>query len=80
MAYQALMLVGLQAHPESFPISANVVSFSRETQEKLRHKAVKNNAVYVALGVTLQGEKQLLGLWVRHTEGAKFWLAIFIEL
>lgn len=79
-AYQALMLVGLQAHPESFRISANVVSFSRETQEKLRHKAVKNNAVYVALGVTLQGEKELLGLWVSHTEGAKFWLAIFIEL
>lgn len=41
---------------------------------------VKIKAVYVALGVTLQGEKELLGLWVRETEGAKFWLAVFTEL
>jgi len=30
--------------------------------------------------VTLQGEKELLGLWVSETEGAKFWLAVFTEL
>ncbi len=41
---------------------------------------VKNKAVYVALGVTLQGEKELLGLWISETEGAKFWLSIFTEL
>ena len=41
---------------------------------------VKNKAVYVALGVNLQGEKELLGLWVSETEGAKFWLAVFTEL
>jgi putative transposase len=41
---------------------------------------VKTKAVYVALGVTLQGEKDLLGLWVSDTEGAKFWLAVFTEL
>lgn len=33
-----------------------------------------------AWGVTLQGEKALLGLWVSDTEGAKFWLGVFTEL
>jgi transposase-like protein len=41
---------------------------------------VKSKAVYVALGVNLQGEKELLGLWISETEGAKFWLAVFTEL
>ena len=41
---------------------------------------VKNRAVYLALGVNLQGEKELLGLWVGESEGAKFWLAVFTEL
>ncbi len=45
---------------------------------KSRHDgAVKTKAVYVALGITLAGEKELLGLWVSETEGAKFWLAVF---
>ncbi len=48
---------------------------------KSRHEgAVKTKAVYVALGVTLAGEKELLGLWVSETEGAKLWLAVFTEL
>ncbi len=41
---------------------------------------VKTKAVYMALGVNLQGEKELLGLWVGETEGATFWLAVFTEL
>ena len=48
---------------------------------KSRHEgAVKTKAVYVALGVTVAGEKELLGLWVSETEGAKFWLAVFTDL
>ena len=48
---------------------------------KSRHEgAVKTKAVYVALGVTLAGEKERLGLWVNDTEGAKCWLAVFTEL
>ncbi len=48
---------------------------------KSRHEgAVKTKAVYVALGVTLGGEKALLGLWVSETEGAKFWLSVFTAL
>jgi len=41
---------------------------------------VKNKAVYLALGVNLAGEKELLGLWMNETEGAKFWLSVFNDL
>jgi len=48
---------------------------------KFRHDgAVKPKAVYVALGVTLAGAKELWGLWVSETEGAKFWLSVFTDL
>jgi len=42
--------------------------------------AVQNQAVYVALGINLEGQKDLLGLWVGETEGAKFWLNVLTEL
>lgn len=42
--------------------------------------AVNNRHVYVALGINMQGEKELLGLWLAQTEGAKFWLSILTEL
>jgi putative transposase len=38
--------------------------------------AVKNKAVYLALGMNLDGIKQVLGLWTEQTEGAKFWLRV----
>lgn len=41
---------------------------------------VKKKAVYVALGMTLQGEREVLGLWFQQTEGAKFWLSVLTEL
>ena len=41
---------------------------------------IRNKAVYLALGINLQGEKELLGLWMAETEGAKFWLSVFNEL
>jgi putative transposase len=41
---------------------------------------VRVKAVYLALGVNLQGEKELLGLWIAQTEGAKFWLQVVTEL
>jgi len=41
---------------------------------------VKNCAVYLALGLTLEGNKELLGLWVGEEEGAKFWLSVLTEL
>lgn len=41
---------------------------------------VRRKAVYLALGVNLDGEKELLGLWVGQSEGAKFWLQVLTEL
>ncbi len=39
-----------------------------------------NKAVFVALGVNLEGRKELLGLWIAENEGAKFWLNVLTEL
>jgi hypothetical protein len=41
---------------------------------------VKNKAVYVALALNPDGEKDVLGLWIEQTEGAKFWLKVVNEL
>lgn len=41
---------------------------------------VQNKAVYVALGVRVDGQREVLGLWIEQTEGAKFWLKVFNEL
>jgi putative transposase len=41
---------------------------------------VKNKAVYVALGINVEGIKEVLGLWVEQTEGAKFWMRVMTEL
>lgn len=42
--------------------------------------SVRVKAVYLALGINLSGEKELLGLWIAQTEGAKFWLQVVTEL
>jgi putative transposase len=41
---------------------------------------VQNKAIYVVLGVNLEGQKEVLGLWVAQNEGAKFWLQVLTEL
>ncbi len=41
---------------------------------------VKNKAIYLAIGVTIEGFKEVLGLWIAQTEGAKFWLQVVTEL
>lgn len=43
-------------------------------------KTVINKSIYLALGVTLEGHKELLGLWISENEGAKFWLNVLTEL
>jgi len=43
-------------------------------------RVTQNQAVYLALGVNLEGEKELLGIWVAQSEGAKFWLSVLTEL
>ena len=48
---------------------------------KMRHEGrVGNRAVYVATGITLEGAKDVLGMWTGATEGAKFWLSVLTEL
>jgi putative transposase len=42
--------------------------------------AVRNKACYVAVGVNLDGERDVLGLWFQQAEGAKFWLQVLTEL
>ena len=41
---------------------------------------VENRAVYVAIGITLAGQKEVLGLWTSANEGAKFWLQVLTEM
>lgn len=43
-------------------------------------KKVINKAIYLALGVNMEGHKELLGLWLSENEGAKFWLNVLTEL
>src|SRR5438552_1569815 len=48
---------------------------------KMRHEGrVENRAVYVAIGVRLDGFKEVLGLWTAITEGSKSWLTIITEI
>lgn len=50
-------------------------------QVKVRDGAhIRNKAIYLAIGINLAGTKEVLGLWVAQTEGAKFWLQIVTEL
>jgi len=44
------------------------------------NQRVIKRSMYVALGVNLEGHKELLGLWLADTEGAKFWLSVLTEL
>jgi putative transposase len=57
------------------------VVFFDALRVKIRDEgSVKNKAVYLALGIQRDGTKDVLGLWIQQTEGAKFWLAVMNEL
>lgn len=48
---------------------------------KVREQGVvRNKHVYLALGISLEGKKEVLGMWLETTEGAKFWLKVITEL
>jgi putative transposase len=48
---------------------------------KIREEgSVRNKSVYVALGIRMDGNKEVLGLWIEATEGARFWLNVITEL
>lgn len=44
------------------------------------HSRVINKSVYLALGINLEGRKELLGMWIAQSEGAKFWLSVMTEI
>ena len=57
------------------------VVFFDALRVKIREDAVvRNKAVYLALGVQADGKRDILGLWIENTEGAKFWMKVFNEL
>ena len=57
------------------------VVFFDALRVKIREDAVvRNKAVYLALGVLSDGTRDILGLWIENTEGAKFWMKVFNDL
>ncbi len=57
------------------------VVFFDALRVKIREEAtVCNKAVYLALGVRRDGTREVLGLWIEQTEGAKFWMRVFTDL
>jgi putative transposase len=57
------------------------VIFFDALRVKIREDAVvRNKAIYLALGVLSDGTRDILGLWIEGTEGAKFWLKVFNDL
>jgi putative transposase len=57
------------------------VVFFDALRVKIREDGVvRNKAVYLALGVLADGTRDILGLWIENTEGAKFWMRVFNDL
>jgi len=57
------------------------VVFFDALRVKIREDAVvRNKAIYLALGVLADGTREILGLWIENTEGAKFWMKVFNDL
>ena len=57
------------------------VVFFDALRVKIREDAVvRSKAVYLALGILPDGSKDILGLWIENTEGAKFWMKVFNDL
>jgi putative transposase len=57
------------------------VIFFDALRVKIREdNVVRNKAVYLALGIRRDGSREILGLWIENTEGAKFWMKVFNDL
>jgi len=67
-----------QARPLE-PVYA-VVFFDAIRVKTREDNVVRNKAVYLALGVRRDGTREILGLWIESTEGAKFWMKVFNDL
>jgi putative transposase len=64
------------------PLEASyAIVFFDALRVKIRDEGVvKNKAVYLAIGMRCSGHKEILGLWIEQTEGAKFWLRVMSEI
>ncbi len=62
--------------PQPIPVSPPLLIERRIRDEGF----VRNKAIYIALGVLPDGTKEILGIWIEQTEGAKFWLRVVNEL
>src|SRR3982074_2956588 len=61
--------------------ATSAIVFFDAIRVKIRNEGLVNNrAVYLAIGVRCSGHKEILGLWIEQTEGAKFWLRVTTEL
>lgn len=61
--------------------STHAIVYFDAVRVKIRDEGlVKNKAVYLAIGYTCLGHKEVLGLWIEQTEGAKFWLSVMNDL
>jgi putative transposase len=57
------------------------VVFFDALRVKIRHDGVvRNKAVYLALGMLADGSRDILGIWIENTEGAKFWMKVFNDM
>lgn len=60
---------------------AYAVVFFDALRVKIRDEgAVKNKSVYLAIGIRCSGDKEVLGIWIEQTEGAKFWLRVMNDI
>jgi putative transposase len=57
-----------------------IVYFDAMRVKVREDRSVQNRACYLALGVTCDGEREVLGIWWQETEGSKFWLAVLNDL
>ena len=61
--------------------STYAIVFFDAIRVKIRDEGMVNNrAVYLAIGVRCSGHKEILGIWIEQTEGAKFWLRVMTEI
>src|SRR5436305_14095284 len=61
--------------------STYAIIFFDALRVKIRNEGLVNNrAVYLAIGVRCAGHKEILGIWIEQTAGAKFWLRVMSEL
>lgn len=70
----------LAGSPPGFALPDHLPRLYLSIHVKVREGAVRVKAIYLAIGVTLAGEKEVLGMWLVQTEGAKFWLQVVAEL